>query len=226
MAGLSATQLLEAWERGRAGRPSLWGVVLLAAAEPGRSMEAIAALPLGHRDAQLIHLRRRTFGERAEAFVACPSCEAPLEFNVPLAELAAGAPPEVPATVSVDGATLRVPTTADVVAVEGRPDAGEALLARLLVDGSPPEPEAATAALAEADPLAELRFDLACADCGHAWSTIFDISAFFWREVEVDARRLMEEVGHLARTFGWSERDILAMSPSRRRAYLDMAVDR
>ncbi len=50
-----------------------------------------------------------------------------------------------------------------------------------------------------------------------------DIGRFLWREVSVAARRMLAEVHLLASAYGWAERDILALCPVRRAAYLELA---
>ena len=76
--------------------------------------------------------------------------------------------------------------------------------------------------MAKADPQAEVQVSMACPACSHSWSLPFDILSYLWSEIEDWARRLLSEVHALASGYGWSERDILAMSPRRRRIYLDM----
>jgi hypothetical protein len=50
----------------------------------------------------------------------------------------------------------------------------------------------------------------------------FDIASYFWDEINAWANRILREVHILASRYGWSERDILALSPWRRQFYLDM----
>ena len=64
----------------------------------------------------------------------------------------------------------------------------------------------------------ELRFD--CMACGEAWSDRLDVAGCVWEEIAARARRLLDEVHVLAIYYGWSERQILAMSAARRDAYL------
>jgi hypothetical protein len=71
------------------------------------------------------------------------------------------------------------------------------------------------------DPGAELRVDLDCADCGHAWGIFFDVADFFWRELAALAQRLTAEVADLAQAYGWTEADILAMGSARRKLYME-----
>jgi hypothetical protein len=76
--------------------------------------------------------------------------------------------------------------------------------------------------LAAADPQAAMELALSCPGCRHQWSVAFDILAYFWGEIEDWAQRLLLDIHALASAYGWSERDILTMSPRRRRMYLDL----
>ena len=76
--------------------------------------------------------------------------------------------------------------------------------------------------LADADPQTDVRFALACPACGFDWSAPFDVVAFLWAEIDVWANRLLGDVHVLASAYGWSEPDVLAVSPARRRSYLQM----
>ena len=79
---------------------------------------------------------------------------------------------------------------------------------------------AATERLAAMDPHAEIRLDLSCPGCGHAWQDLLDVAPFVWAEICSRAQRLLQEVHELARYYGWSEQDILGMSVTRRTLYL------
>ena len=76
--------------------------------------------------------------------------------------------------------------------------------------------------LTEADPQAEILLDLQCPVCQHSWQSLFDIVAFFWSELQVQAQRLLQEVHVLARAYGWRESDILSLSSTRRQFYLKL----
>jgi hypothetical protein len=87
----------------------------------------------------------------------------------------------------------------------------------------PAEVETAIAQrLAEADAGAEMQLALACPNCRHAWQTPFDIVSYLWAEIEAWARRLLDEVHVLASAYSWPEREILGLTPWRRRAYLEL----
>jgi hypothetical protein len=82
----------------------------------------------------------------------------------------------------------------------------------------------AESAMAEADPLAEVMVGLSCPECGSAFESDLDLGSFVWEEVGARARRLLQEIDTLARAYGWSEADVLALSEHRRSAYLGLAV--
>jgi hypothetical protein len=72
------------------------------------------------------------------------------------------------------------------------------------------------------DPEAEIRLRLTCPACGHDFRVSFDIVSYFWSEVEDWAHRVLVDIHTLAAAYGWSERQILALSPMRRQLYVDM----
>jgi hypothetical protein len=77
--------------------------------------------------------------------------------------------------------------------------------------------------MAEADPLAEVLVDHSCSACGGAFTADLDVGSFVWAELQARARRLMKEVDLLARAYGWTETEVLALSERRRAAYLELA---
>jgi hypothetical protein len=74
--------------------------------------------------------------------------------------------------------------------------------------------------MSEADPQADTRTSLNCAACGHRWDSVFDVARFLWAEIDSWAMRVLREVHSLALAYGWSEQEILRLSPWRRQFYL------
>ena len=74
----------------------------------------------------------------------------------------------------------------------------------------------------ELDPQAEIRINLTCPECSHRWEVFFDITSFLWTEIDEWAGRMLQTVHKLARACGWTEKDILNLSPIRRQLYLGM----
>ena len=72
------------------------------------------------------------------------------------------------------------------------------------------------------DPGADVRIELNCPVCHHNWTACFDVTTYLWGEIEDWAGRLLADVNALAQAYGWSERDILALSPVRRQLYVEM----
>ena len=123
----SAAQLLSVWERGVGLPPAQRAVLLLAAAHPAASVEEVAHLPVGRRDAGLLALREQLFGPRLVGRATCPACGAPLELAFNVADIRAAAPPELvePLTIQAGGYEIafRLPTGQDLIALaEGTGD--------------------------------------------------------------------------------------------------------
>jgi hypothetical protein len=155
-------------------------------------------------------------------------------------DLLAAAEPDRDMRVEFDGGhvELRLATAGDLVAAAEAPSAAAAratLLERVVaageLDGAPVDAAALSddaverigARLAAADPLAELTLTLTCPACETGARVDFDPSDFLWREIDARARDLLEEVAALAGAYGWSEAEILGLSPARRRVYLELA---
>jgi len=235
MRGLDGSDVLRLYERGHALDPVEQGLLLLEHAWPEAEPDHRAALPLGERDRLLMVLRASTFGGEARVRASCPECGAELEAGIDLGRLVdavpAGDEPFGVKSFHLGGREIRFrpPSSSDLLDAMTAGDAGGLrLLARCIeeVDGVHLEDaelrRAFAAAIAEADPLVEVELELGCSECGHAWTDAFDVVSFFWTEIEAHARRLFLEVHTLATAYGWTEAQILALSPARRRIYLGM----
>lgn len=248
----TASGLLDAWEQSYGKSPVGQALALLSATRPDEPADAIARQPIGERDRGLLMLRQALFGPQMEGVAACPACGEWLELTLGVAELLAQFPDEpsvagghepdgreAAGAFALDGYEIhyRLPHSLDLVEVTGvgDPDAvRRALLVRCVVAatvaGQPvtaadlPERVAhgLVEALAQADPLGDIQLALACPACGHEWTAPFDMASYLWAEVDDWAKRMLRDVHTLASTYGWREADILALSPWRRQAYLDL----
>jgi hypothetical protein len=152
------------------------------------------------------------------------------------AVLADGLAPPADATpprIAIGGRelTLRLPVLSDLAGLAAASDfaaAAQLLLARCLGD-SPAVAldqrirDKIESELERCDPGAVLAFALDCPDCGHAWQAVIDIAPALWAEVQAAAERSLLEVDALAREYGWSEAEVLALPHARRAAYLQLA---
>ena len=246
MHAFSATELLSAWECGSSQNPLQRALTMLAVASPGASLDSLASLTIGQRDARLLALRELTFGSKVTGVTECPACGETIELSFNSSDIRrsveamAGSPlpaedgahgvtrPTMPPTelaIESNGGEVRfrLPTSADLLAV----NSPEQLLERCLLSGGDRLTENLHAAVGErmsgADPMADIHFALNCPSCEHKWDAPFDIVAFLWREISTAAQRLLREVHTLASAYGWTETEILALSPARRWTYLEMA---
>jgi hypothetical protein len=207
---------------------------------PGIARDDLAAMGIGERDWHLIALRMQMFGETTDCISACPSCGEQVEFSCHLPGFS-GPLPETGGktmTVTKKGYTIvsRLPSTADLMEVSAlsAEEAYRQLFGKCILSATcrkkkvPPEkipPEVRDAIIGrmeEEDAMAEIRIAIRCTACGHEWEEIFDIGSFLWTEIQAEAAGILMDVRDLARAYGWTERDILAMSPVRRSWYREM----
>lgn len=234
MRGLDAFDVLSCFEEGAGRTPLEKGLLLLRFAWPEAGEDLYRRLPLAERDRLLLALRRATLGNLAPVVASCPHCGAELETGVDLDHLLAAAAPEdpfgdFPLTLGGRELRLRLPSTEDFAeALRQTPaEARRHLARRTLISPDPPpldeeHLDAIATAWDAADPLSEIRLDLECAECGRAFDEIFDIVSFFAAEVDHQARRLLLEIHALASAYGWTESEVLALGPQRRRLYVEM----
>jgi len=242
MRALSELELLNAWELGQCQTPPLRALILLASSCPEYSLDSIAGLGTGVRDCFLLTLREITFGQLMLGLISCPECREKLELNFEVNDLRSkfGSGSESEGTISLYGYDLKVRpvNTYDLQSIVRLKDLSRArdeLLQRCILkieyqgnalpfDGLPKDViEAVEAKLEEMDPMADVRLALSCPSCGHKWEAPFDILSFFWIEIESWAHHTLREVHLLAEKYGWSESDILSLSPNRRRIYMEMS---
>jgi hypothetical protein len=240
MRPLTGGELIELLDQASTLGPVERALSLLAKASPERTVDDLAQLSVGGRDRMLLQLREWTFGPRMAAVLRCPACEASLEINFDTADIRFGdaVPMAGPFELHVAGADLavRLPTSLDLAALDGCADvtAGERRLLERCIwtnGGDRFEDELLTTEIqdavdqlmAQADPQADIRLAATCPECDKGWLALFDIASFFWKEIRGFANQLMLDVHTLASTYGWAERDILAMNAWRRQRYVAMA---
>ncbi len=234
--------LLSAWEQGRA-EPSPIGrsLALLGATASDPASVPLADLSIGQRDALLLQLHEEVFGDFFWALAPCEGCQERVEFSFRGSELRSSEPVQCSDKQRVSWeryeVEFRMPTSRDLLMVSERKDTAEQraqLLERIVLSAeqggeaiaAEDLPEEVVSAMEEtmqsADARAEVNLRLRCQSCGHEWSALFDVGSFLWKKVDAWALRLLQEVHALARAYGWSERDIICMTPWRRHAYLEM----
>lgn len=181
-------------------------------------VDAAEHLPLGARDKALMALWRGWFGDTVPCLDACAACGEEVSFDLPLSAFDGLEPVG-------DSSDWRLLTTLDLAGVERlSPEAARAALAEAVSGGGAADVAEVEAWLEAADPLARLEIDLTCAFCGAGWARPFDIVTHLWAGLRARGQALMREVHALASAYHWSEAEILALPPARRRAYLAMVA--
>jgi hypothetical protein len=241
MGQLPAAQLLETWECGLGLPPVLRTLTLLGATRESATIEELATLTIGALDQQLLHLREETFGGCLNGITTCPACGEKLEMSLNIGDLylnSEGQPSSF-LTLEQNGYSIRfrLPNGSDLLALEREANSnrdrmrllGRCILsawretAEILPADLPDEIVTAIAArMAEADPQADILISLQCPQCAHTWRAPLEISSFFWSELDAWAGQLLREVHAFALAYGWNEAEILSLSPTRRRIYLEM----
>lgn len=247
----SAEAWLHVWERASALGAGFREVELLRQWCAPASHAELAALPLGDRDRLLLELRAALFGPLLECLADCVSCGARSEWSCEVEALTAPIDSARPSRdreiapgvheLSRDGVQVRFRMLQglDLAALSASagPEGARTRLVERCVLGASREATAVSAselpetviealalALTALDPQAAAVLAITCPACGEASESDFDIASFLWAELDNWAKRLLLDVHHLASQYGWSERDILALSPIRRARYLALVA--
>jgi hypothetical protein len=230
--------LLGLWERGLGHRGWAQGDALLAATD------ARTPRTLGERTVTLLRLHEAMFGAGADLVSQCPSCEMAVQFTVNCADLLEQIPETTTETahridVREYAIEFRLPSGADVAATSkevGDEDFARRMLERCVIactrDGEqiglhdlPIEALDAVSRRMEAlDPGATVSFAVDCPDCMAHWDAPLDVGQLVWQKVQTSAERLLLDVDVLARAYGWTEREVLSLTPARRAAYLQIVT--
>ncbi|HEV8236072.1 MAG TPA: hypothetical protein VGP84_15780 [Gemmatimonadaceae bacterium] len=237
----SAEELLRVWEENQRAHPVRRALGALAAAAPERGWNGWERAPIGERDRALLSLYEHLFGSELRTTAACPQCGERLESEFSTNDIrSTTASPASPLRLRERGFDIeyRLPTSEDLLHIaSARDDVTsdvELLLRRcvsrvqrgdVVIDTSslPVDViEHVTDGMAEHDPDADVRVALECPACACTWELHFDIVSYFWSELDDWAQRTLADVHALASAYGWSEGAVLALSPARRRIYLDM----
>ena len=246
MRPLDDAAALALWERGAALHPLDRALLLAAWARDDLAPDALADLPLGALNAALIELRRSSFGARIEARIGCPRCGEQLEIALQADDLIdAAAASDANGEAAVGDWRFRAPSMRDLAVVAGERDPQAAalrLLERCCVgDAGAQTPDLASlgtplergaipplaeveAALEALDPGADIALAVSCDACPHSWEASLDVGALLWDEVAARAVMLLGDVHRLASAYGWTEGQVLALSPQRRAAYIGMSA--
>ena len=231
--------LLAMWEHGL-GQPQ-WA---RADALLERAPATTRARTLGERNVRLIELHARLFGPTMDLLSHCPACGTAAEFSSDCEALAAQMQvvDETPShRLDAQGHVIdfRLPDGADLAAAsceEAPEDVAQHLLDRCVLacthDGvsvpvrTLPVPvlDALSQRMETLDPGASVSFVLECPQCAARWDAPLEVGQMVWQKVQAAAERLLLDIDTLARAYGWTEFEVLRLTPIRRAAYLQMVA--
>lgn len=228
---MTEAEILGLWEAGRTRHPLDRGL-LAARAGPSSPSGDAADWPLGRCNRALAQLHCAVFGGMLRGWARCPTCGEQLEFEFDGQKLIEAAPDPEERLVTVGEWRFRLPTSRDLAAASAEASEAAAtlrLLSNCWAGEAPPrtfwnddDVRRIEQSMAEADPLAEIRLHFDCPQCSAAFDESLDLCSFVWAEIDSQARAILTEIHELATAYGWSESAILALSPVRRGAYIEL----
>ncbi len=240
MKSLSAAELLEVWEWG-IDKPHLDRIVRLLEVVFD-SEEDIMQMSIGERDNALFLVRRDIFGRLMNCTLTCPECNETIEWVSDLDILCkSDYHLDFEHELSLHHGNMelkfRLPNSEDLIQIwndntdndfskklaarcitsvkQGSRDVELEEISQLIIDQM-------EEAMEKADPMANIYFQLECPGCSHQWNEVFDILSYFWKEIDSWTRKLLQDVSILAINYGWTEKEILELSPFRRQYYLSV----
>jgi hypothetical protein len=205
------------------------------------SEEVAREMLVGDREYVVMKIRQITWGRTVNAVLRCPSkeCNKPMDVMVSLHEMAAEPRPvksryfrkrlrSIPSTTI----KFRLPTGADQEALTGFTDEGRAvttLLARctgLAESEVEVLPEAARREIEEhmekLAPQADFELETTCPECGRLFLGQAGWPAHCLSEMVSQSAILEHDIHFLAWHYHWSESDVLTMTRTKRRRYVDL----
>lgn len=195
------------------------------------SQAELMTWPVSRRLQGLLAITIATRGDRWTMTANCdvPACGAPMDLPLNLNAFRREVDQEKTSCDLPDGRRLEitVPTGADQLTWLAAGDIGPgAILHRLVavpddaIEISAAALEAIEEALEEADPLTTLEIETVCPECGAENSIPLDLEGGCLNLLAAERPRLVDDIHVLATAYHWSEAEILAIPPTRRRQYL------
>ena len=238
-----AAELLTLWEQGMDLSLLRKTLLLLELVYPEMKPEELEKLSIGARDARLFHLREWMFGSSFHNTIDCPECAKQMEWEMRMEDLtmlsqySEEAASEYNVVSGNYTIRFRLPNSLDVsevLSTNVSQSGSETLLQKCILEIMQKSEKQQvrklpaklmndlSAKMEELDPAADIRMNITCPNCNFRWEARFDIMSYLWEEIENWAQRILRDVVLLAKTFGWSEKEILNMGATRRQRYVEM----
>jgi len=227
----------EEWLARHAGMPSAARVTWLLTAclvsldDHPVTSDLVRQLLVADRDYLILQLRRLTLGENIQAVIPCPVCSNKIDVSFRVSDVPVEARPQTASSYTLQlsdrNVSFRLPTGGDQEALlrTKAEDAAAELLRRCILDEggrqlSADESDTLIDFMERVAPQFDLELDLKCPECSQQFVAPFDTTAFFFEEMALNGKELLQEIHVLAFYYHWSETEILRLERDRRRAYL------
>jgi hypothetical protein len=209
--------------------------LLVTTSEQSLSEKDIGQLTTWERDQVLAAIYIRHYGTRIDSTMQCGNCNAPFDMDFSLQALMEDLTPDPDVEIErledggyhIHNVGFRLPTGDDECAVFGLPpDQAEAeLLQRCLMDRSSLDTDTLAEvqnAMQALSPVVNVDLDAKCPECGHDQSVQFDLQRYLLTSLMNDRGQLVQEIHLLASAYGWRLSEILNLTRSQRRAFVEM----
>jgi hypothetical protein len=208
---------------------------------PGAALRPgdVGAATIADRDRLVAGLYAAAFGDQIESRADCATCAQQFEFGFSLSGLLAELDRRAREALERyepigpigdhlydlgGGIRFRLPTVADERALASD-SSSRALLARCVQTAAGPIPtEAVETAMEALAPVLSLPLPARCALCSHEQQIDFDLLDFFLAALRRERPLFVREVHTLAGAYGWSYAEIVDLSRSERRAYVEVIL--
>lgn len=187
------------------------------------------------RDVALFHVRKKFFGNQFNNISHCPKCAETVEWDFYFHQMEIpslkGTPDNVEISVDVTDYNLmvRLPNSDDLF-VNNEIQIIQNCILNLneykALSRNQKIPDVLINQINdrfnESCQASNITYNLNCVACKHEWQVVFDIVSYLWKEIDQWAKGFLDQIGLLAKTFGWSESEIINMSENRRNHYLNL----
>lgn len=193
-----------------------------------------ASLAVTDRDRVLASLYVDAYGSTVTSVVLCGACEERFDLEFSLLDVQASLdqrelPPDVDASGEgvyrlKEGVRFRLPTGEDQMAVAGLPveEAERELLSRCVLEGDGAVDGPVEEAMEALGPVLDLDLTAACPECGHQQPVRFQMEHYLLSALLRDRPALLGDVHRLARAYGWTLAEILALPRNERRRLVEL----
>jgi hypothetical protein len=188
-----------------------------------------ADLTAADRDRLLAAVYQRAFGDRIESTLNCARCSQRFDLHFSLRHLVSSVEvagqPDTDQSEPGNTARFRIPTGRDELALSSLTAAeAESLLLNRCVDGGQWTGGAQRfqEMLEGIAPLLDLELSAHCPECEHRHTVQFDIQSYLLGALMGEQHKLMTEIHRLAVAYGWSLDQILSLTRTERRLFVEL----